>query len=311
MGSPGGGGPGGSGGPSGDNGGRGSDEDSRTSSKSESSQAGMTGSERTQEAAFNEAMDNECANQPGGPEFGDTTPGYSGPIPDPRGPTLDNGPDDRDNENSKPAAANPGGLPDSDTTPGYAGPVPDPRGPTLSDGEEDEKSALAMAGTVALGFAAADGPVSPIGDIIGLGVGLGILGYAGYQAMTGPPAPVMNENTEGSPDDKTVGGHNVGDLTSSGTEPDLVDKSGDLTKAGRALDKHGNRPGSVFDKPSGTPADKNAEGQKALEDIVNDENATVKEGNRFGGFDVYDSDGKGARFDEDGKFQGFLEPPRH
>jgi hypothetical protein len=115
---------------------------------------------------------------------------------------LDNGPDDRQDEDTKPAAANPGDLPASDTTPGYAGPTPDPRGPALSEGKEDEKGALAMAGTVALGFAAADGPVSPIGDVIGLGVGLGILGYAGYQAMTGPPAPVMNESTNNSDNTK-------------------------------------------------------------------------------------------------------------
>lgn len=154
-----------------------------------SSQKGMTGSERTQEQAFNDAVDNERANQPDGPAGGDTTPGYSGPNPDPRGPALDNGPDDRDDDDNKSATPNPGGLPDSDTTPAYAGPVADPRGPALSDGKEDEKSAFAMAGTAALGFAAADGPVSPIGDIIGLGVGLGILGYAGYQAITGPQDP--------------------------------------------------------------------------------------------------------------------------
>ncbi|MGI9420844.1 MAG: hypothetical protein ACR2RA_23720 [Geminicoccaceae bacterium] len=150
-------------------------------------------------------MDQERANQPGGPEFGDTTPGYSGPNPDPRGPALDNGPDDRDDEDNKPATANPGGLPDSDTTPAYVGPVADPRGPALSDGEEDEKGAFAMAGTVALGFAAADGPVSPIGDIIGLGVGLGILGYAGYQALTNPPSigPLLSEKPEEIADQPT------------------------------------------------------------------------------------------------------------
>lgn len=110
------------------------------SSTSESNQTGMTGSERTQEQAFNEAMDDERSNQAGDPEGGDTTSSYSGPNPDPRGPALDNGPDDRQDEDDKSATPSPGGLPDSDTTPNYAGPAPDPRGPALSDGEEDNKS---------------------------------------------------------------------------------------------------------------------------------------------------------------------------
>lgn len=34
----------------------------------------------------------------------------------------------------------------------------------------------------------------------------------------------------------------------------------------------------------------------------------VEEGNRFGGFDIIASDGKGSRFDPEGNFRGFLEP---
>ena len=37
--------------------------------------------------------------------------------------------------------------------------------------------------------------------------------------------------------------------------------------------------------------------------------ATVKDNNRFGGIDVIAPDGRGARFDADGRFRGFLEPP--
>lgn len=156
-----------------------------------------------------------------------------------------------------------------------------------------------------------DAIVAAGATIVGAGAAI-YGGYQAYQALTEPAVPpaMHNESSEESEGDKALGGHNVGDLTASGAEPDPADKSGDLSKAGRAIDKHGNRPGSAFDKPSGTPAEKNAAGEQALDDIVNDEDATVKEGNRFGGFDVYDSEGKGARFDKDGKFKGFLEPPR-
>ncbi|MEZ5933157.1 MAG: hypothetical protein R3F54_14635 [Alphaproteobacteria bacterium] len=153
-----------------------------------SSQQGMTGSERTQEQAFNDAVERERANQPGGPDGGDTTPGYSGPNPDPRGPALDGRPEDKQ-DNDKPATPDPGGLPESDTTPNYTGPNPDPRGPALGGGDDDDgRPALALAGTVAVGFAAADGPL-PFGDLVGIGAGLGILGYAAYQALTGPQTP--------------------------------------------------------------------------------------------------------------------------
>src|SRR5690606_27903998 len=43
---------------------------------------------------------------------------------------------------------------------------------------------------------------------------------------------------------------------------------GGLTKAGRALEKHGSRPGSVFGKATGNVSAKNAQGQAALDDIL-------------------------------------------
>lgn len=90
----------------------------------------------------------------------------------------------------------------------------------------------------------------------------------------------------------------------SGSEPDR----GDLTKAGRAQQKHGDRQGSAFDPARGTPADKNAQGQKTLDGIVNSP-TRVDKPNRHGGTDVHESPGgRGARFGPDGKFTGFLEP---
>jgi len=87
-----------------------------------------------------------------------------------------------------------------------------------------------------------------------------------------------------------------------------LDKGG-LTKAGRALQKHGDREGSVFPEVTGNVASKNQQGQKILEEILNSKNKEIKD-NRFGGGkDIYDKNtGRGVRFDSDNKMKGFLEP---
>jgi hypothetical protein len=92
-------------------------------------------------------------------------------------------------------------------------------------------------------------------------------------------------------------------LLDAGKQPDR----GGLTRAGRALEKHGGRVGSVFPKATGNTASKNVQGQSVLEDILLNTNNAVP--NRFGGFDYYGGKlGGGARFDKDGNFKGFLEP---
>jgi filamentous hemagglutinin len=73
------------------------------------------------------------------------------------------------------------------------------------------------------------------------------------------------------------------------------------------LDKHGGRPGSAFPKAKGTPADKNAQGQFELDDILTHPQSFSKS-NNFGGIDYYRPDGSGARYYQDGTFRGFLEP---
>ena len=60
-----------------------------------------------------------------------------------------------------------------------------------------------------------------------------------------------------------------------------------LTKAGRALQKHGSRPGSVFPRTKGTAASKNAQGQQILEEILTSNNQRVVP-NSFGGQDIHD-----------------------
>ena len=95
----------------------------------------------------------------------------------------------------------------------------------------------------------------------------------------------------------------------SGKELDPADKSGELTKAGRAGQKHGSRSGSAFPTATGDANSKNDQGQGILEGIVNDPDSTSG-GNQRGGTDVTASDGRGARFNDEGKFTGFLEPKR-
>ncbi|WP_261370066.1 VENN motif pre-toxin domain-containing protein [Yersinia aldovae] len=97
-------------------------------------------------------------------------------------------------------------------------------------------------------------------------------------------------------------------LSQTGAKTDPAVKAGNLTVAGRALQKHGSREGSAFPIAKGTPAQMNEQGQKILDGIVKAPGATVKDGNRFGGFDVVAPDGRGARFDPQGNFRGFLEP---
>lgn len=97
-------------------------------------------------------------------------------------------------------------------------------------------------------------------------------------------------------------------LSQSGGRIDPAVKSGNYTVAGRALQKHGSREGSSFPMARGTPAQMNEQGQKILDSIIRPSDITVKEGNRFGGFDVISPNGQGSRFDSDGNFRGFLEP---
>jgi hypothetical protein len=81
-----------------------------------------------------------------------------------------------------------------------------------------------------------------------------------------------------------------------------------LTLAGRALQKHGDRFGSVFPKGFGDLPTRNAHGQAILEGILRSSQQTTR-ANRYGGFEVFNVlTGRGARFDSLGKFIGFLDP---
>lgn len=97
--------------------------------------------------------------------------------------------------------------------------------------------------------------------------------------------------------------HSLDSLSKAGQ---VMDRAG-LTRAGRALEKHGNRPGSIFPKPLGKAADKNILGQFHLDDILTDPKAMIVP-NEIKGFDYIKQNGSGARFYENGLFRGFLEP---
>ena len=81
-----------------------------------------------------------------------------------------------------------------------------------------------------------------------------------------------------------------------------------LSRAGRALEKHGSRPDSVFPKATGNAAAKNLAGQQVLKEILESNNQRITP-NRFGGQDIFDMNtGRGVRYDSNGNMMGFLEP---
>jgi hypothetical protein len=88
---------------------------------------------------------------------------------------------------------------------------------------------------------------------------------------------------------------------------------GGISKAGRALDKHGQRVDTVFPKAVGSVHEKNVQGQKILDEILNhpDKQIILDKAPRSKQLviDVFHPNGHGARFSRDGKeFITFLEP---
>ena len=116
----------------------------------------------------------------------------------------------------------------------------------------------------------------------------------------------------GGPDPpKRFNGHSVDSLSEASKAKDPADRSGQLTVAGRALQKHGGRPGSSFPAPKGNPAAINEAGQRTVDEILNNPNtkATQKQAGRYGTVtDVVAPDGRGLRYSSTGQLIGFLEP---
>jgi hypothetical protein len=106
---------------------------------------------------------------------------------------------------------------------------------------------------------------------------------------------------------KIIEGFSVKQLFNAGK---VFDRGG-LTKAGRALAKHGGRERSVFLKPTGTPAQINQQAQAILENILNHPNKIVKVENskRFGKIiDIEIPNKGGVRYNINGEFITFIEP---
>ncbi len=92
----------------------------------------------------------------------------------------------------------------------------------------------------------------------------------------------------------------------------VLDRNG-LTKAGRALQKHSDRAGSLWTKPLGTlnPAGYNRAAQDMIGQILSNSGTTSSYLCRSGYGWVYEvmaADGRGLRFDANGVLIGFLEP---
>lgn len=99
----------------------------------------------------------------------------------------------------------------------------------------------------------------------------------------------------------------VEDLAQAAAQPDR----GGLTKAGRALAKHGNRPGSIFPKPKGNPQQMNQQAQEIVEEILNNPGTTIttRTHPRFGEIiEVRAPDGRRIIYDKHGNFITFFEP---
>ncbi|MCK6188166.1 hypothetical protein [Pseudomonas sp. EYE_354] len=136
---------------------------------------------------------------------------------------------------------------------------------------------------------------------------------SGETGVVGNGKAAVNDASFDGPKGSAFAGKNIADLSNAGKLLDPADKSGQLSLAGRALQKHGSREGSAFPSVKGSPSEINAQGQKIADEILSNPATTVtyKDTGRFGKvMDVIAPDGRGLRYDSNGKFIGLLEPPK-
>lgn len=134
-----------------------------------------------------------------------------------------------------------------------------------------------------------------VGNALGVAVGALALG-SGAATRTGMGAATSTTA-------RSFSGFTAAELR---TAAQVVDRNG-LTAAGRQLQKHAGREGSVFSGLStGTAANRNAQGLQVLDEILDDPRATVAVRDRV--VEVWDATGRGVRFTTDGSLIGFLEP---
>jgi hypothetical protein len=120
-----------------------------------------------------------------------------------------------------------------------------------------------------------------------------------------PPTGLQNTNNNQGSGGTTNNGMEA--MSKAAAAPDR----GGLTKAGRALAKHGGRQGSAFPQAKGNPQKINQDGQAIVDEILGNPGSTVttRHHARYGNVtEVRHPDGRGIRYDSNGEFMGFLEP---
>lgn len=91
---------------------------------------------------------------------------------------------------------------------------------------------------------------------------------------------------------------------------DPADKGKELTRVGRAAQKHASNSRGTDSWPpiSGNASSMNEQGLSSMKDFLEKTaDLTIRQGNRFNGFDIIDATGKGLRFDQNGNFVSFLD----
>ena len=85
-----------------------------------------------------------------------------------------------------------------------------------------------------------------------------------------------------------------------------------LTKAGRALQKHGVRPETAFPKPQGNDDAISKTAKDIVNDILSNPNSKIIERSSTGRYgdvvDIVAPDGRALRYDKNGNWIGFREP---
>jgi hypothetical protein len=124
--------------------------------------------------------------------------------------------------------------------------------------------------------------------------------------VRGPPQ-LRHVSATGVAADTAAGAADAGGFSNADLEAsaNAADRNG-LTRAGRALQKHGDRGGSVFPRSTGGAEARNAQGIDQVNAILNDPNRTVDVLNKV--INIYGSNGAGVRYSVGGDFMGFLEP---
>jgi hypothetical protein len=151
--------------------------------------------------------------------------------------------------------------------------------------------------------AAADNYVAAAVDAVGVGLDVAATLVPG---APGGASSAINAYRGGTAVGEVVA-RSVDELSQAASAADR----GGLTAAGRALQKHGGREGSAFPPAKGNPASINNQGQDVVDDILMSPGATTTARNhaRYGDvIEVRAPDGRGVRYDANGKLMGLLEP---